>query len=169
MVQLEEVIRKRAAIDGLNPDLIACVIAQESGGNPWAYRFEPGFYRRYISPLTPTTANGYIPRWISWDSEKMARSTSYGLMQVMGETARSIARYTKESLVEMCDPVIGVDVGCTVFSFYLKREKGDINRALASYNAGSPAFAAGQAYAKKVQTRLAKGDHEKIYRLSFGA
>src|ERR1700684_3916974 len=52
------------------------VVEQESAWDAHAIRYEPGFRARYVAPLNlPAT-------------EEVARSISWGLMQVMGQVAR---------------------------------------------------------------------------------
>jgi len=161
---MKALIQEKAALYKLDPEIVACVISVESGGDTYAIRFEPGFYKRYLLDLTPQTATGYVPKFISWPTEKIARSTSFGVMQVMGETARSIGQYKAESLARLCEPADGIEVGCRVLRHYL--DKHDVlEKALAAYNAGDPRYEAGRAYAKKVMERHVRKEHEKIFAL----
>ena len=41
-------IETAAAAHGLDPDLIAAIVEQESSGRFYGYRFEPAFYDRYL-------------------------------------------------------------------------------------------------------------------------
>lgn len=159
---MKDIILAKATEYKLDPKIITCIILQESGGDTYAIRYEPGFFKRYIEKLTKETATGYIPKGISWETEKNARCISFGLGQIMGETARSIGKYKAESLAQLCNPVDNIDMLCRILTFYLTREKFNLTNALASYNAGSPRFEAGQLYAKKVLTRLEKKEYEKI-------
>ena len=130
--------KKWAVKYGLNVSLVCAVIEQESGWNPWAMRFEPGFLARYIVPMNlpdPTEAH--------------ARATSFGLCQVMGQVAREHG-FGGRFLTELCDPDIGVDFGCRklqqCFSVH-----GDTETALLSYNGGADEF-----YPKQVLARVAR-------------
>ena len=38
------------------PDLVCAIIEQESAWNPWALRYEPSFYAKYIAPRMTTGA-----------------------------------------------------------------------------------------------------------------
>ena len=68
--------RDAAARYGLDPALVCALIEQESAWDAHAIRYEPGFRSRYVAPLAlPAT-------------EEVARSISWGLMQVMGQVAR---------------------------------------------------------------------------------
>lgn len=61
----------------LDPLLIEAVVLTESSGKPMAYRFEPGFWRRYLA--NHSDYRHMIPE---------IASASYGLMQIMFSTAR---------------------------------------------------------------------------------
>lgn len=86
--------------------LVEAVIQVESGGNPWAIRYEPAFFKRYIQGK-----NHGVPKGISRDTEEMARATSWGLMQVMGQVARENG-FADTFLSSLCDPALGIESGC---------------------------------------------------------
>lgn len=129
---------KYGAIYALDPALICAVCEQESSWNPWAMRYEPAFYQRYIQPMfaQPTT-------------EATARATSYGLMQVMGEVARELG-FSGPYLSELCDPDTGISFGCKKLAQCLKAQPNTF-AALMAYNGGGN----GQ-YAQQVLNRMAK-------------
>jgi Transglycosylase SLT domain len=81
----------------LDPALVCAVIEQESAWNTNAIRYEPVFRERYLLPLklAPT--------------EEVARSMSWGLMQVMGQVARENG-FTGEFLSEICVPSVGIKI-----------------------------------------------------------
>jgi len=123
----------------LNPHLIAAVIHQESKGNPYAVRYEQGFYKRYIADRTPATLRGYIPRQCSFATEKTLRSTSFGLMQVMGNTARE-AGFNGEFLTELLDVSKNVAIGTQILRDMIDASK-DTETALLKWNGGgNPAY-----------------------------
>ncbi len=109
---------------GLDPALVAAVCEQESEWNPWAVRYEPAFYLRYIEPMN-----------LNSHTEAQMRSASFGLMQIMGQTAREFG-FDGRFLTELCDPDQGVLYGCRklqkCFSIH-----GDAETALLAYNGGS--------------------------------
>lgn len=109
---------------GLDPKLVCAVCEQESSWNPWAVRYEPAFYLRYIAPMNLANA-----------TEAQMRSTSFGLMQIMGQTAREFG-FCEHFLSELCDPDTGVEYGCKklqkCFSVH-----GDAETSLLAYNGGS--------------------------------
>jgi Transglycosylase SLT domain len=78
--QLLTLARKVAASQSLDPALVCAVMEQESGWNPWAMRYDPAFFSKYVTGL-------YTNNKIS-ASEAYARGFSWGLMQVMGQVAR---------------------------------------------------------------------------------
>ncbi|HLX00455.1 MAG TPA: transglycosylase SLT domain-containing protein [Candidatus Acidoferrales bacterium] len=131
--------RAAAVQHNLDPSLVCAVCEQESAWNPFAIRYEPGFLARYVAPLFTA---GKISA-----TEAYARSFSWGLMQVMGQVARE-QNFGGPSLAELCDPQIGLEIGCRVLSSKLSAAKGDIAAALQHYNGGSNAD-----YASQVQAR----------------
>ena len=113
---LIDLARQIAPRHGLDPALVCAVIEQESGGDQWALRFEPQFYFHYVMPLKLLDM-----------TEATARAFSWGVMQVMGQTAREAGfgfddsnPKTKTSpvisLAALCDPANGIEVGCTVLA-----------------------------------------------------
>ncbi len=128
--------RQKAAEHQLYPELVCAVCEQESAWNPWAIRYEPAFYERYVAPLwargAPPPAGGR--------TEAAARAFSWGLMQVMGQVARE-AGFAGSSLAELCDPAVGLEVGCRVLARKLAAAEGNVTRALLLWNGGgNPAY-----------------------------
>jgi len=120
----------------LTPGLVLAIIKQESEGKPFAFRYEPDFYQWLVSRVPDPDVFG--PYYISKATELKARSTSWGLMQVMGQVARE--RGFKESyLTALCDATCGVTYGCKQLSLLLKRYN-TLAEAVASYNTGSPKY-----------------------------
>jgi soluble lytic murein transglycosylase-like protein len=127
---------KWAAKYGLDPFLVCAVIEQESNWNPWAMRYEPGFFSRYIADKNLEA------------TEASARATSFGLCQVMGEVAREEG-FGGRFLTQLCDPDIGIEYGCRklqqCFSVH-----GDPETALLAFNGGG-----NPDYGKQVLARVA--------------
>lgn len=130
---------KYAAKYGLDPVLVCAVCEQESAWNPWAYRYEPGFFAKYVSPLG-----------LKDGTEAIMRSTSWGLMQVMGQVAREHG-YKATFLSSLCDPDTGVDVGCDVLKSKLALGGGDVRAGLLRWNGGGS-----QSYPDQVMARMEK-------------
>jgi soluble lytic murein transglycosylase-like protein len=122
--QLYAVARNVALDAGLDPALVMALIEHESSWNPWAVRYEPGFYSTYISHMK-------LP-----DTEKTMRATSFGLMQIIGQTAREKG-FDEKFLTALCEPLNGVTYGCKKLKDCMDRAHGDVNDALLRYNGGS--------------------------------
>ncbi|MGA7913605.1 MAG: transglycosylase SLT domain-containing protein, partial [Candidatus Acidiferrales bacterium] len=74
--ELVTLARSIADHHGVDETLVCAVIEQESAWDTHAMRYEPGFRAHYVAPLR-------LP-----PTEEIARSISWGLMQVMGQVAR---------------------------------------------------------------------------------
>jgi soluble lytic murein transglycosylase-like protein len=72
------------------------------------------------------------------ETEKQMRACSFGLMQIMGQTAREYG-FTGTFLTELCDPDSGVKLGCTKLKRELDRHNGYVTGALLAYNGGGDA------------------------------
>ena len=118
---------------GLDKALFCGLVSTESGWNPWAARYEPGFYRRYVEKMDKDQAKRFGA--ISLDTEKELRSTSFGLCQVMGQVARELG-CKLTFLNELCDPEVGLEYGAKRLVQAFKRKKGDVREALLNYNGG---------------------------------
>jgi soluble lytic murein transglycosylase-like protein len=127
IVQLARSIANR---HGLDETLVCAVVEQESGWDKSAMRYEPGFRARYVAPL------GLPP------TEEIARSISWGLMQVMGQVAREHG-FNGKFLSALAEPVVGVEIGCEVLGSKSSAAGQDIWRALELWNGGgNPEYAA---------------------------
>ncbi|MGA8368435.1 MAG: lytic transglycosylase domain-containing protein [Candidatus Acidiferrales bacterium] len=121
LVTLTRTIAMRHELD---PALVCAVVEQESSWDSHAIRYEPAFRGRYVSPL------GLEP------TEEIARSISWGLMQVMGQVARELG-FAGNFLSALCDPGIGLETGCTALAAKLDKADGDVSRALTLWNGGA--------------------------------
>jgi transglycosylase-like protein with SLT domain len=95
--------RTIATQHSLDPALVCAVAEQESAWDAHSIRYEPAFRTRYVAPL------GLSP------TEEIARSISWGLMQVMGQVAREHG-FTGRYLSALADPAAGLDIGCVVLA-----------------------------------------------------
>ena len=139
--ELLSLARAIAARHALPPALVCAIVEQESAWDPYAIRYEPAFRTRYVAPLgLPST-------------EEIARSISWGLMQVMGQVAREHG-FDGRFLTALCDPETGLDIGCTVLAAKLAAANGDTARALQLWNGG-----ANPDYPAQVLDRVAKYRH----------
>jgi soluble lytic murein transglycosylase-like protein len=124
---LKEMAQKIAQSHELDPALVCAVIEQESAWNPWAMRYEPAFFAKYVASL-------YTNNKVS-ATEAYARGISWGLMQVMGQVARENG-FTDRFLSGLCDPATGIDFGCRVLRKKLDSAKGDTAQGLLAWNGG---------------------------------
>lgn len=123
--KLEEIARTAAIVHGLDPALVCAVCDHESvGWQQYAVRYEPGFYDRYISGMHGLT-----------QTEKTMRATSFGLMQIMGQTAREFG-FSGHFLTELFDPETAILYGCKKMKREVDKHNGDVRAALLGYNGG---------------------------------
>lgn len=147
---------------GINPELICAVIQQESRGDTWAVRFEPKFFLKYIKdkPYRELLGVKPDPGTASQETERFLRSTSFGLYQIMGETAREIG-FPLNYLTELLRPSLNIAWGTKYLAKILKAEDNDLDRALQRWNGGG-----NSQYAEKVKEKLNSG--EGLYMLQPG-
>lgn len=135
MLRSEIIDLVRKVCGNLDPVLVCAIIEQESGFDTWAIRYEPAFYEKYIAHLP-----GLSP------TEMHGRAFSWGLAQVMGETAREVGY--KGPLAQLCSPETGIAVGCEVFNRKMAAARGNVAQALKYYNGGANDLYAGQVLAR---------------------
>ena len=144
---IEEIARAKAQKYGLDPLLVMAVILQESSGRPHVDRYEPAFFKQYIAPMA-----------LKDGDDAIGRATSWGLMQVMGQVARELGY--KGKFDGLYDPETGIEYGCKKLAKCVKRYPGDINSAIAAYNAGSARIIKGvfvnQGYVDSVNKHIAE-------------
>jgi len=117
-------IRTAAAAHGLDPRIVEAVVMVESAGKTHAYRYEPGFWARYLAAK---------PEWMHLNPERV--SASYGLMQVMYPVAREMGfLFADPELLFV--PSTGLEFGCRKLASLMQWAEGDVVRALAAYNGG---------------------------------
>lgn len=118
---------KQVAVQlNLIPSIVCGIIAQESEWNPLAVRYEPAFYVRYIEPMVDAGT-------LTDMTEATNRATSWGLMQVMGQTAREFGYLGGFPFDQPAD---GIKWGCLKFARCLSDSHGDMVAALLRYNGG---------------------------------
>jgi soluble lytic murein transglycosylase-like protein len=133
--------RKVADQHGLHQATVCAIAEQESDWDPWATRYEPAFYIKYIQSYEAAHAFDI--------TEGRGRAFSWGLGQVMGQTAREHGY--KGPLAAICDPQTGLDLLCTVYAHKASVTSGNMKAALAAYNGGSNLL-----YADQVVARMGK-------------
>ncbi|RJX18978.1 MAG: lytic transglycosylase domain-containing protein [Desulforudis sp.] len=142
-------IQAAAAKYDLDPFLVGAMVLTESGGDPWAARYEPA-WRGIVQ------TKGLKPSTCSDETEQRLQMTSFGLMQVMGAVARE--HKFQGWLTRVCDPEAGLDLGCRHLRQKIDRF-GSIDAGIAAYNQGNDRRGpdgrfANQPYVDKVKGRM---------------
>jgi soluble lytic murein transglycosylase-like protein len=110
---------------GLDHELVIAIAMVESSGRTYAYRYEPGFWMRYLAGKR------------EWDGSNPERvSASYGLMQVMFPVAIECGYPKGDPPEYLFVPIVGIEFGCRKLRELLTWAKGDQAAALAAYNGG---------------------------------
>lgn len=137
---LESKAKQVALSFDLDPKLVCAICKKESDWNPYAMRFEPKFYADVILPLSKTRLIKLNPAMKSGiptkETERVCLASSYGLMQILGQTARELG-YRNTFTSGLFDIDVNLNFGC----MYLKQRVDkypDIRQAISAYNAGSP-------------------------------
>lgn len=149
----------------LKADYVAAIIMQESvkGTNSLmsavvANRKEEGFFKLYIKGRKLT---GYEPPKGALPSEATRRSdraTSWGLMQIMGTTAREHG-FSEQFLTTLLWPHHNIEIGCRVLRHYLEEEGGDYREALRRYNGRK---AGDYTYVEAIEGVVQSGEHRRF-------
>lgn len=146
----KDLIEALAEIYKVKPSWIKAICIVESAMNPWATRYEPKW--SYLYDVKSFAKQNIITA----QTETIHQKTSWGLMQVMGSVAREHG--FEDDLPMLCIPKVGLTYGVMHFNkFYDKY--GDLEDALASYNAGAPRRQTNgqyqnQSYVTKVMTEI---------------
>jgi soluble lytic murein transglycosylase-like protein len=112
----------------VDPELIAAFIQVESSGDQYAFRYEPNF--RHVYKVAEFARIHRIPEL----SEQMGQKTSFGLMQIMGGTARWLGFIMPLPL--LFDPSTNLEYGIR-YLLTLQRRYDSVEDQIAAYNAGS--------------------------------
>lgn len=144
-------LKKYCRSFGLDSFLVEAIIEIESGWNAWAVRYEE------TSPYLVVPTKFANLNKISIASERICQKMSWGLMQILGSTAR-FCGYSGP-LTALCDPDRGMNWGCKYLQ-KIYQEHALTNDIIASYNAGSPkkkedGTYKNQEYVDKVQKMIA--------------
>lgn len=150
--ELVALAKKFAAVHKLNPVLVCAVVEQESKWNPWVNRYEPAFetnpkYKDKIIAGAQVFVHS-VTYEVSLPTEIKNRCDSWGLLQLLGQTAREFG--AKCPLPQLSDPEYGLDWGCTVLAKKINvMASGNVAAGLEHYNGGADAH-----YADKVFARM---------------
>lgn len=155
-MQNHELAAKIAKDYNLEPALVQAICQVESEWNAYAMRYEDMFEARY---LAGEDFDVFLP--CSRKTEHKARATSWGLMQIMGQTARELG-FSRPFLSELCEPAKGIEYGCMYLSRLVKKHgSDDIEAIVSAYNAGRPVKRqdgkwVNEAYVRKVMSHYAR-------------
>jgi soluble lytic murein transglycosylase-like protein len=116
-------IGSTASAYGLDPHIVEAMVRVESSGLAHAYRYEPGFWDRYLK------AN---PAYERLNPRRV--SASYGLMQVMYPVARELGFRGEPEMLFL--PGVSLEYGCKKLKELLVWAGGRRDQALAAYNGG---------------------------------
>lgn len=128
MNNIDSTINEKAKKYNIPIGLVKAIIQVESSGVESATRYEPGFKRKYLQNMSISEA------------EKIARATSYGLMQLMGQVAIELG--FKGELVLLLHPEINIEWSLKHLANFIKKYFNTYGwlGVIASYNAGSPSL-----------------------------
>jgi soluble lytic murein transglycosylase-like protein len=117
------IAKAAALVAALDPSL-ACALCHHESANwqLYAVRYEPAFYEHYISSMKGLSA-----------TEMQLRATSFGLTQIMGQTARELG-FDGTYLTELFEPGVNVKVGFMKLTRCINRHPDDVRAALLEYN-----------------------------------
>lgn len=135
--RIHNIIMRASLRHDVSPTLVAAVIWTESRGKSLAARYEDGFYRRYLAHLSREELPGYVPPAYvcTLDTEKRLRACSFGLMQIMGETAREQG-FKRPYLFALLRPKHNIEIGVKYLAHCMRRGGNDVRAALLRYNGG---------------------------------
>lgn len=119
-------IAAAAARFGLDAEFLEGQVVVESSGHTDAFRFESGFYERYLRNK---------PEWAGANPRRI--SSSYGLLQLMFPVAKECGYIGEPEGLFV--PSVGLEWGARYLRSLLDWAEGDLTRALAAYNGGKGA------------------------------
>lgn len=128
-------IKEYAKNFSLESQYVYAICMQESSMNPDAVRYEPNFYLKYIKNAENIELEARKIRGVSKETELKLRACSFGIMQVMGQTARELG-FNGTFLTELCRIDLGMFFGCAYLQKQLNRYD-NYPAAISAYNAGS--------------------------------
>lgn len=128
MDDLHAIVIAEASKRNIDPRAICAIISIES-----SWRTNSARYERHFTYLFDTARFARLHR-ITEITEALFQKTSWGLMQIMGGSARSMCYYTGW-LPQLCEPNTGIRIGCDYFAKVCD-EYDRLEDRFAAYNAG---------------------------------
>jgi len=121
-----DLIQRVANSYALPADVLEGQVLAESHGDPFALRYEPAYFDRYVRGRSPeiVKAHQYGP----------LAACSFGLLQILLETAMEIGFDGRPE--DLFEPHIGLAWGAKHLAALLAWADGDLMRALAAFNGG---------------------------------
>ena len=160
-----KLVEQKAETYGVPFEILASVIYQESSGYQWATRSEETWYKRFIEHLYRNRLSGYVPSEykITLSTEKRMRSMSFGYMQILGETARSILQYKGRCLAELYQPELNLNLGCTLLRKHYDKAIADGKTVDTAWDISLKKYNGASIYVKKIREHLASKRYEGIF------
>lgn len=128
-------IEKAGNLHGIQPHILAGLVAHESHGDPWAERLEENY--KWLWGDQPHERPFQKPRLMDVTHWLEAQKWSRGLCQVMVATACEHGFGGWPS--QLHDPWTGLAWGAFYLAKCIKKERGNVERGLKRYN-GSPSY-----------------------------
>ncbi len=122
---IKSVIETNAYCYDIPIEIVCGIISQESSWRADATRYEPAFQKRYIDPKYPK----FSEKW------RRDMSTSWGLMQIMGITARELG--FRGDPCELLNNPLGIKYGCKKLASLMRKYPDSNKDVIAAYNAGT--------------------------------
>lgn len=149
---LRAIVSREVEGTKLSAPLLEAIISVESSWNPWALRLEKDF-----SYVVDAERHARFSQ-ITVETERTLQRMSFGLMQLMGGTARSVGYVGP--LAVLLDPEVNVHWGARYFQ-RISQQYPMVSDQIAAYNAGRARRDIGglyvnQAYVEKVSKALAE-------------
>lgn len=146
----------------LDPEIVAAIVFVESSGNLFAIRWEPAFYDKYIKDRMPKDLRGHWPQLATDKTERVARAISWGLMQIMGQTARHYGEYRGEFLAGLVDPELNLEIGCRILARFLTKAKSKGYTGWDAYRRALIYWNGSRQYPDRVFKAIKEGRHRRF-------
>ena len=133
----DDALNASMSVDGrVAPELLIALAITESTLDPWALRVERGFWQRYgdgIKRFVLDSPSKVDNRWMRYPD---IYSASYGICQIMIQTALEAGWKMRRFPTELCDPETNFELAAKLLNKHLRNNDGDIEKALLRYNGG---------------------------------
>lgn len=139
VLECRKEILKQARKFQVDPFLVEAILWKESDYDPFAFRYEPVFFRKYCESLSRRQLEDFNPCvgvLCSFETERILLACSIGAMQVMGLKAREMG-YKAKSLTNLFILPFNIEIGTSLIKRLLDRYNGNIEKTISAYNAGS--------------------------------